>query len=100
MTDYYIELTLQELCDAMALPEHAGVELVELGVLQPRGAVPAEWLFDAHMVAVARRAARLHRDLELDWSAVAMVLDLLEQRERLRLENRRLHQLLSRFLLE
>lgn len=98
MTEYYLELSLQELCDAMEMPEQMCFELVEHGILAPRGGVPDDWIFDLHMVGIARRATRLHRDLALDWSAVALVVDLLEQRDILRLENRLLQQRLGRFL--
>ncbi|MEX2132233.1 MAG: chaperone modulator CbpM [Pseudohongiellaceae bacterium] len=98
MAEYYLELSLQELCDAMEMPEQMCFELVEHGILAPRGGVPDDWIFDLHMVGIARRATRLHRDLALDWSAVALVVDLLEQRDILRLENRLLQQRLGRFL--
>jgi len=42
----------------------------------------------------------LHQDLELDWVAIAMILELQQQQEQLVLENRCLQQRLQRFLLE
>jgi len=98
MTEYYVELSLQELCEAMEMPEQMCFELVEHGILAPRGGVPENWIFDLHMIGIARKATRLHRDLALDWSAVALVVDLLEQRDILVSENRLLKQRLSRFI--
>lgn len=98
MAEYYIELSLHEVCLAVDMPEPLVFELVEHGIVQPRGSRPADWIFDLHMVSVARRAGRLHRDLELDWSTVALVVDLLEQRDILRRENSLLKQRLGRFI--
>jgi chaperone modulatory protein CbpM len=50
------------------------------------------------MISTARRAMRLQRDLQLEWSAVALVLELLEDRDRLRVENAMLQRRLQRFL--
>jgi chaperone modulatory protein CbpM len=92
------EFGLVEICQALELSEQTCLELVEHGILSPAGGVPEEWTFDLHMVSIARRATRLHRDLDLEWSAVAILLDLLEQRERLQQENRLLQQRLRRFI--
>jgi len=73
---------------------------VEYGIVEPCGEKPAEWSFDLTMVSVARRAVRLRRDLKLNWSAVAVVIKLLEQREQLQAENELLNQRLQRFLQE
>ncbi|MEX0617906.1 MAG: chaperone modulator CbpM [Pseudohongiellaceae bacterium] len=94
-----IKLSLRDVSFAVALPEDAVVELVEHGIVSPPGGSPSSWSFDLTMVSVVRRATRLHHDLELDWSAVAMVCELLEERDRLLEDNRRLQQRLRRFLL-
>lgn len=49
-------------------------------------------------MSIVRRATRLHRDLELDWAAVALVENLIEEREQLIMENEVLTQRLQRFL--
>ena len=98
MNEEYLELSLTEICRAAQLPRTLFVELVEHGIVQPHGRDPEDWSFDITMVTVARRASRLHRDLELDWSAVALIVDLLAQRDRLLAENRALTQRLQRFL--
>ena len=97
MSEYTTHITLTEICTAVDLPEHTVVELVEHGIVEPEGNKPKEWSFDASMVCIARRATRLHRDLEMDWSAVAMVVELLEEREELLRENEVLKGQLQRF---
>ncbi|MFM1895432.1 MAG: hypothetical protein RLZZ385_506 [Pseudomonadota bacterium] len=100
MTDEFVTLTLTDICQAAELPETLFLQLVEHGIVQPHGQTREEWMFDTTMVGVARRAGRLHRDLELEWSAVVLIVDLLEQRDRLLRENRLLSQRLQRFMLD
>lgn len=98
MTEYDIELKLIDICDELKLSEETCVELVSCGIVKPPGRTPDEWVFDLTMVSVAKRAIRLRQELELDWSAVALVLNLLDERDQLRLENQTLQQRLERFL--
>lgn len=98
MTEHYIELSLSDICHAVRLQEPAFVELVEHGIIKPIGKNRTEWCFDLTMVSIAKRALRLHRDLELEWEAVALIVELIEERDRLRSENEQLAQRLHRFL--
>jgi len=54
----------------------------------------------AEQVAVAKRAAKLRHDLELEWEGVALALDLLEEVQQLRAENQMLKQRLARLVVE
>jgi chaperone modulatory protein CbpM len=51
-------------------------------------------------LVLAKRAAKLRRDLELEWEGVALALDLLEEVQQLRAENRMLKQRLARLVIE
>ncbi|WP_397450139.1 chaperone modulator CbpM [Pseudomonas sp. NA-150] len=93
-----VELDMKEFCQVTDMPAAFVIEIVEHGILQPQGLQPDNWLFDAHALAVARKAAKLQRDLELEWQGVALALELLDEVETLRAENRMLRQRLSRFL--
>ncbi|MDB5982824.1 MAG: cbpM [Pseudomonas sp.] len=95
-----VELDMKEFCQVTEMPAAFVIEIVEHGILEPQGRKPDDWLFDAQALAVARRALKLQRDLELQWEGVAVALDLLNEVESLRAENRMLKQRLSRFLLE
>ena len=55
-----------------------------------QGPAPEDWHFPGPQVRRAQRAARLMRDLELDLPATALVLELLEEVERLRARVRQL----------
>ncbi|EJT84701.1 hypothetical protein PPS11_18714 [Pseudomonas putida S11] len=45
---------------------------------------------------MARRAAKLHQELELEWEGVALALELLQEVQQLRSENSMLRQRLGR----
>lgn len=93
-------LGLQDTCHALGLESQQVFEIVEYGIVEPAGSSPEEWVFDLQMICTARRAMRLQRDLHMGWSAVALVLDLMTEREILRDENAKLQQTLHRFLID
>jgi hypothetical protein len=77
-----LKLALDQLAARSGLAVNEIVSLVEYGVFEPFGAVgePAGWTFSMRTVRVARRAARLRHELELDDPhAVAVALTLLER---------------------
>ena len=77
------------------------MQLVQYDIAQPlAGASIEDWVFDVTSAHWMQRAIRLQRDLDIDWIAVAMLIDLLQERERLSEENRCLRQRLGRFLME
>jgi chaperone modulatory protein CbpM len=59
------------------------VTLVDHGVVTPITRADAEWEFTPVHIARARKAARLMRDLGLNVAGVALVLDLIEERDAL-----------------
>jgi len=95
-----VELDMKEFCQVTEIPAAYVIEIVEHGILEPQGQKPEDWLFDAHALAVAKRALKLQHDLDLEWQGVAVALDLLGEVELLRAENRMLKQRLGRFLLD
>ncbi|TGD70980.1 chaperone modulatory protein CbpM [Mangrovimicrobium sediminis] len=93
------KLSLEELCAGQGLSRSLVVEMVEYEVVRPvAGERDADWLFEAGAAHWAKRALRLKSDLDLDWLAVAMLVDLLREREALARENAQLRQRLARFL--
>ncbi len=91
------QLSVEEFCQSAELPVEYLLEIVECGILQPSGPTPAQWLFDASALAVAKRALRLRRDLEIEWAGIALALELMAELEQVRRENSHLKQRLSRF---
>lgn len=92
-TSYY--LTLTELTQSVRLSTDVVITIVDCGIVAPRGEQPQQWLFEPEMVKQIQRACRLQRDLELDWPAVALAMELIEDLQQLREENQRLRRQLS-----
>ena len=93
MSEYNMSMTVVEVCQCARLPLDALVEIVEIGIVEPKGSSPQEWLFDSQMVVVIQKAHRMQRDLETDWNGVALALGLLEELRSVRAENDRLRRL-------
>lgn len=97
MSSLTLQLNIHEFCQCADLPQECLLEIVEHGILEPKGPTPEQWLFDANALSMAKRALRLQRDLQLEWAGIALALQLLDELEQLRNENQQLHRRLSRF---
>jgi chaperone modulatory protein CbpM len=100
MSTLIVELDMKEFCQVVDMSPAYVIEIVEHGILEPQGQKPDEWLFDTYSLTVARRAAKLHHDLAIEWEGVALALELLDELESVRAENRMLKQRLGRFLVD
>lgn len=74
---------LDDLCRRTRLDERFVVECVEYGVAPVAGKEVLDWRFSMTAILRLQKAWRLHRDLELQISSLALVLDLLEERDQL-----------------
>jgi chaperone modulatory protein CbpM len=81
--------SLDEMAHACRAEARWIVELVEVGILAPEGAEVAGWRFGAADLMRVRRFARLQRDFGASTEAAAVILDLLDEIERLRAQLRR-----------
>jgi len=72
-------LTLAQLCRIGRQQSDFVVTLVEEGILDPEGENPATWRFPATSVTHVRIVVRLQRDLGINLSGAALVLDLLNR---------------------
>lgn len=97
-TTLTVQLTLEECCQRIDVPADSLIEIVELGIVEPGGGNPHDWRFDSDALGRLRQALRLQRELGLDWQAVAVALDLLDEVGRLRAENESLRRRLLRFM--
>jgi chaperone modulatory protein CbpM len=77
-------LSVKELASACGAEPQWIIELVAVGVLEPQGAEISLWRFCAADLTCARRVFRLQRDFDASLDAAAVMLDLLDQIERLR----------------
>jgi chaperone modulatory protein CbpM len=79
-----VELSLFELCRACHADTDEVAMLVDAGVLEPAGREPSEWRFGGGSLRRAHVALRLARELGIEPSGLALVLELLDEIESLR----------------
>jgi chaperone modulatory protein CbpM len=96
--EYSVHINLRQACDEIGTESHQVFAIVESGIIDPQGSAPENWLFDLEMICRAKRAIRLQRDLHMDWSAVALLVSLLDERDQLRADNDQLRMQLQRFV--
>ncbi len=101
MSSSISRITVSELCEREGVPPSLLVQLVRYEIARPlSGSSTRDWEFDTISAHWMQRAIHLQRDLDIDWVAVATLIDLLRERDRLQRENRLLRQRLGRFLSE
>lgn len=80
-SDIVEALSLQDLCRFCRADEAWVIELVDHGVLEPVGSATGNWRFVGTSIVRAKKARRLNRDLGVNTAGIALVLDLLEERD-------------------
>jgi chaperone modulatory protein CbpM len=87
------EITLADLTRACRVHAEWVMELIQEGVIEPRGPGGPQYRFAATTVVRVEKARRLQRDLGVNLPGVALALDLLDRidalESRLRTEARR-----------
>jgi chaperone modulatory protein CbpM len=96
MLDDSAWLEIGEFCAYLRVDRPWVIELVDAGVLEPRGPSPDAWSFPASALLRARATERLVNDLGVNLAAVALILDLIEQRRQLERRLDELERLLER----
>ena len=79
LTRYSRFVTLEEVADRCDIPADLVRRLVALGLIDPPSGQPD--LFQPEVAARVQRIMRLHRDLDINFNGVALVLDLLQRIE-------------------
>lgn len=85
-----VVLSLRELCRASRLSAERVIELADEGIVEPIGSSPESWRFRGVSLRRIRCAQRLEEDLGVNTAGVALVLDLLDELEQLRMRIGRL----------
>jgi chaperone modulatory protein CbpM len=83
MLDETAWLDIGDFCAHLSVERGWVVELVDAGVIEPRGPTPDAWSFPASALQRARATSRLMHDLGVNLAGVALILDLIEERRRL-----------------
>jgi len=99
MTKITLYIPLDELCLSAHISQETIVEVVEYGIVTPvKGDTLAEWLFDIESAHWIKKAIKLSQELQIDWVATAMVIELMRKKQQLEQENTQLKARLSRLL--
>lgn len=99
MNEVLVTISLSELCEQEALNEAMVIEIVEHGIADPiDGSSSADWVFDTTTCYWLQKAVRLRNDFDIEWIAVAMLIDLLQQKQALEKQNEHYQRQLQRFL--
>lgn len=77
-------LTLGELSRSCRVHAEWIVELVEQGIIEPRGDDLRNWRFPGNCLGRVQQVQRLQRDLGVNLAGAALALDLLDEVRRLR----------------
>ena len=88
VVEEHVSFSVTTLCHATGADTEQVQALVAEGLLRPTGVSPVDWQFLGDALPLTRRALRLARDLGLDLAAVALVMDLLDEIDRLRASSR------------
>lgn len=86
--DEDLECSLNDLCRMCNIPAEIVHDMIDEGLIQPRGNEPLKWRFTAIEIRKVQTTIRLQRDLRVNLPGCALVLDLLEELEKLRCRNR------------
>jgi chaperone modulatory protein CbpM len=79
------EITIEEVTRFCAVRREKIVELVAEGIIDAEGESAMEWRFSGRALSRARKAVRLESDLDINLNAVAVILDLLDEIDELRM---------------
>ena len=82
--DHELQLDIDEVATRARVQDTFVVELVDYGVLEPLGRNQHEWQFSGTDLHRLRCVVRLMRDLDVNLEGAAVILELLEERQRLR----------------
>lgn len=77
-------LSLSELCQTCCVHADRIVELVDEGILEPKGSEAREWRFTRVSIFRVRTVHRLQEDLGVNLAGIALALDLMDELEALR----------------
>ena len=86
--DEDMECSLRELCRICNIEIELVREMVEEGLIRPRGSEPTYWRFTAIEIRRVQTSLRLQKDLRINLPGCALILDLLEEIEELRCRNK------------
>lgn len=76
--------TMTEICQKYSIPQELLQEMIEQGLFNNQTAEPEQMTLNLKALQKMESAFRLHRDLGINLPGVALVLDLLEEMDKMR----------------
>ena len=86
--DEDMECSLQELCRLCNITADIIHEMINEGLIQPRGREQTQWRFTFIEIRRVQTSLRLQRDLRVNLPGCALVLDLLDELQELKRRSR------------
>lgn len=77
-------ISLDEVCQLFHISENDMHELITNEIIFPSDASANKLMFDLTQLPRIKRALRLHHDLEINFTTVALIMDLLDEMDELR----------------
>lgn len=84
LLDDNVEFSLAELCRIVGVQEQLVIEIVEEGIVEPRGPARPQWRFTGVAVTRIQRVIRLQREFDVNLPGAALALELLDEIDRLK----------------
>ncbi|MGD9591486.1 MAG: chaperone modulator CbpM [Candidatus Berkiella sp.] len=81
--DESVTYTIHDLLEMENSNEAMLIEMHEYGIIEPQGETQEKWVFTSWSVIRFKKAVRLHHDLAINWAGIALVLDLIDERDAL-----------------
>jgi chaperone modulatory protein CbpM len=78
------ELTLDEIAHTCNIPLQQIHAMIEYGIVEPKGWSEDTWRFTTDHLRRIRTITNLQKDLEINLPGAALVLDLIDQMEKMR----------------
>ncbi len=76
-------MTLEELAGICSCKVEWIVELVDEGIIEPQGRDLVDWRFNGPCLLRTRTAMRLQQDLNINMAGIALVIDLIDEKNEL-----------------
>lgn len=96
--DLNSRVSFNDLCQSTGVHENLMLEMIDFDIARPvAGAHPEEWQFNVAAIDDVQKAARIHRDLAVDWAGIAFAMSLLDEIAALRAENKELRAANNKF---
>jgi chaperone modulatory protein CbpM len=79
-----MKLSLTEICKLCGVSQDEIYEMVEEGILEPQGASASNWQFHGYELKKVQITLRLRRDLQVNLPGIAVIVNLLDEIDKLK----------------